>query len=154
MHDKTNSDHGMSLTVKTMAGWISGFILLFGVYVVLYGHETPGGGFAGGVVIASSFIVLRLAFGHLAICGASQRSTAILASTGALMFLGMAAAGIFVGNTFFESFIGPSDHSRSRLFSAVFILVCEIAIALIVAMSVFRIFSVLAHSNGEQREEG
>ena len=145
MHDKTNSEHGMSLIVKTVADWIAGFILLFGVYVVLYGHETPGGGFAGGVVIASSFILLRLAFGqHLAFRGAGQRPTAILASTGALLFLGLAVAGMFVGNSFFESFIGPSDHSRSGLFSAVFVLVCEIAVALVVAMSVLRLFSVLA----------
>ena len=44
--------HGMSLVVKTVTGWLKAFILLFGIYIVLYGHLTPGGGFAGGVVVA------------------------------------------------------------------------------------------------------
>ena len=88
MHDKTNADHEMSLIVKTVAGWITGFILLFGVHVVLYGHETPGGGFAGGVIIASSFVLLRLAFGqHVAIRTVGQRSIPILASAGATNLL-------------------------------------------------------------------
>lgn len=159
MRDKTNSEHGMSLIVKTVADWMTGFILLFGVYVVLYGHETPGGGFAGGIVIAGSFILLRLAFGQqLALRRSGRLPAAILASAGALMFLGLAVAGMFVGNAFFESFIAPSGHSRCGLFSAVFVLLCEIAVALVVAMSLFRVFSVLTRgggrgSNWKEREE-
>ncbi len=33
-------------------------LLLFGVYIFLHGHLTPGGGFQGGVVIASSIVLL------------------------------------------------------------------------------------------------
>ena len=36
-------------------------ILVFGVYIFLHGHLTPGGGFQGGVVIASAFVLLLLA---------------------------------------------------------------------------------------------
>ncbi len=36
-------------------------LMLFGVYIFLHGHLTPGGGFQGGVVIASSFLLLMLA---------------------------------------------------------------------------------------------
>ena len=35
---------GMSLIVRTAARWLKPFILLFGGYIVLYGHLTPGGG--------------------------------------------------------------------------------------------------------------
>jgi len=83
------SEHGMSLIVRTVAGWLTGFILLFGICVVLYGHETPGGGFAGGVTMASSFILLTLAFGQqMAFRSLGQRPTTILASAGILVFLG------------------------------------------------------------------
>jgi multicomponent Na+:H+ antiporter subunit B len=32
------------------------FILLFGVYIVVNGHTSPGGGFQGGAIIASAYI--------------------------------------------------------------------------------------------------
>ncbi len=36
-------------------------IILFGVYVIIHGHLSPGGGFQGGVVIATAFLLLFLA---------------------------------------------------------------------------------------------
>ena len=38
---------GMTLIVKTITALLIGFILLFGFYVILTGHLSPGGGFAG-----------------------------------------------------------------------------------------------------------
>ena len=43
---------GMTVIVKTITGLISGLILLFGIYIVAHGHLTPGGGFAGGIIIS------------------------------------------------------------------------------------------------------
>lgn len=33
------------------------FILMFGIYVIVYGHKSPGGGFQGGAILASVFIL-------------------------------------------------------------------------------------------------
>lgn len=38
-----------------------GIILVTGVYIILHGHLTPGGGFPGGTMIASSILLLYLA---------------------------------------------------------------------------------------------
>ncbi len=38
------------------------FILLFGTYIFIHGHLTPGGGFQGGAIIASGFLLLYLAY--------------------------------------------------------------------------------------------
>jgi len=38
-------------------------MLLFGCYLIVFGHVSPGGGFQGGVVLASSFILLFLCYG-------------------------------------------------------------------------------------------
>lgn len=38
---------GMGVTVKTVTRWLKGPILLFGIYLIMYGHITPGGGFGG-----------------------------------------------------------------------------------------------------------
>lgn len=37
------------------------FIILFGSYIILHGHLTPGGGFQGGAIIASGVLMLYLA---------------------------------------------------------------------------------------------
>jgi multicomponent Na+:H+ antiporter subunit B len=39
-------------------------IFLFGIYMVLHGTATPGGGFQGGVIAASSFMLLYLGEGY------------------------------------------------------------------------------------------
>ena len=53
----------MSLIVKTVTKITLGFILLYGVYISVNGHSAPGGGFAGGVIVALAFILMMLAFG-------------------------------------------------------------------------------------------
>ncbi len=47
--------------LQTGAGLLLPLILAFGVYIFLHGHLTPGGGFQGGVVIASGLLLALLA---------------------------------------------------------------------------------------------
>ena len=54
---------GMSTIVKKVAQLMAGLIFMYGIYIILHGHLTPGGGFAGGVIVAGAFILLILAFG-------------------------------------------------------------------------------------------
>ncbi len=61
MHAK--EEKGMTLIVKTVTRLTLGFILLYGIYIALSGHASPGGGFAGGVIVALSFVHIMLAFG-------------------------------------------------------------------------------------------
>ncbi|MEA1973531.1 MAG: hydrogen gas-evolving membrane-bound hydrogenase subunit E, partial [Candidatus Cloacimonadota bacterium] len=46
--------------LKTTASFLSVLIIMFGVYIFLHGHLTPGGGFQGGVIIATAFLLLIL----------------------------------------------------------------------------------------------
>ena len=62
--NQSRSNEGMSLIVKTVCGWLKAFILLYGIHIILYGHLTPGGGFAGGVIAASAFVLIMLAEGE------------------------------------------------------------------------------------------
>lgn len=39
------------------------YILLFGLYLISYGHLSPGGGFQGGVVLGAGIILLCLSHG-------------------------------------------------------------------------------------------
>lgn len=133
---------GMSLIVKTAARITMGLMLLYGVYIISHGHISPGGGFAGGVIIALSFILIMLAFGkEAAVKKFSTSLASILESIGAIMFLAIALAG-FAGGYFFLNFFKEKGEPFS-LFSAGIIPLCNIAISLKVGAGLFAIFAVL-----------
>lgn len=44
------------LLVKSL-GILYPIIFLFGMYIIINGHNTPGGGFQGGAIISSTFII-------------------------------------------------------------------------------------------------
>lgn len=46
--------------LSTSAGVLAPLLLLFGVYIFSHGHLTPGGGFQGGVVVASALLLAFL----------------------------------------------------------------------------------------------
>lgn len=142
---------GMTLIVKTITRLTVGLILLYGIYIVLHGHVSPGGGFAGGVIIALSFIHLMLAFGReVALKKLSEVWASIIESLGAIMFLLIALLG-FIGGYFFLNFFlhkgKPFD-----LFSAGIIPLCNIAISLKVGAGLFAIFVALVLFKGLEKE--
>jgi len=47
--------------LKTASKMIFGLILVVGIYIFVHGHLTPGGGFPGGAMIASSILLMYLA---------------------------------------------------------------------------------------------
>ena len=42
--------------IGTITGLLYPFILMFGIYIIANGHNTPGGGFQGGAVMAALFL--------------------------------------------------------------------------------------------------
>lgn len=46
-----------STLVSTSMARLYNYIIVFGIYVILNGHITPGGGFQGGAILASVFII-------------------------------------------------------------------------------------------------
>ncbi len=42
--------------VSTITGLLYPFVVLFGVYIIVNGHDSPGGGFQGGAILAAMFI--------------------------------------------------------------------------------------------------
>ena len=112
-HKLRDRGTGMSMTVKTVTRWLKGPILLFGIYLVLYGHITPGGGFGGGVVIASAFILIMLATGErVGLSIFSKAAASRLDSVGLLIFLILGWLGTWwAGGYFFWKF---HPYLRSR----------------------------------------
>jgi multisubunit Na+/H+ antiporter MnhB subunit len=137
---------GMSLIVKTIARWVKIFILLFGIYITITGHLTPGGGFAGGVIIVFLYILLVLAYGkEEAFKHSPKKLSSILDSSGALVFLTVGVLGFFFGGIFFDNFIQKIIPGQEfELLSAGTIPVSNIAICFKVAGSLFSVFLILS----------
>ncbi len=134
-------EKGMSVIVKTITRLTVGLILLYGIYIVTHGHLSPGGGFAGGVIIALSFIHLMLAYGkEVVFKRLPKKAVSFFESTGALLFLTIALLG-FTGGYFFLNFIAKGK--VFSLFSAGIIPLCNIAICLKVGAGLFAIFVAL-----------
>ena len=137
--------HGMSLVVKTVTAWLKAFILLFGIYIVVYGHLTPGGGFAGGVIIGCAFILLMLAEGRTIAARTVKPSVvAELDSVGALVFLAVGLLGLCAAGVFFKNVITTSAESHFNLLSAGTIPISNLGIGLKVGMSLFLVFVMIS----------
>lgn len=134
---------GMSLIVKTMTNVIIGFIFIYGVYIILHGHLTPGGGFAGGVIIAGAFVLKILAFGSQGTAEKkSEKKASIFESMGGLLFIGVALYGLLFAGTFFLNFLPKGI--PLHLLSAGIIPLCNIVISMKVGAGLFLIFLALA----------
>jgi len=97
---------GMTIIVKSIASWVKVLIFLFGIYIIIFGHLTPGGGFAGGVILASSYVLLMLAYGReFAEENLSLPVASKLDCIGAFLFAVVAILGLVFGGSFFVNFL-------------------------------------------------
>lgn len=53
-----------NIIVKCAADIFTPIGLVLGLYIILHGHLSPGGGFQGGVLVASSVILIYLGYGN------------------------------------------------------------------------------------------
>ena len=136
----------MTIIVKTIASWVKVLIVLFGIYIILFGHLTPGGGFAGGVILASSYVLLMLAFGREFV----QKDLPLaldskLDCLGAFMFALIAILGLVFGGVFFVNFLQKYLPGQPlNLISAGTIPLSNIAIGLKVGASLFLVIFLLS----------
>jgi multisubunit Na+/H+ antiporter MnhB subunit len=137
------NNSGMTLIVKTVTRITVWMILLYGFYIILHGHLTPGGGFGGGVILALALLNVLLAYGR----GFTGKWLNIpllehVESASALLFLVVGFLGIVMAGSFLANFL-----SKGQLFailSAGTIPLLNIIIGFKVAMSLFLVVWVLA----------
>jgi multicomponent Na+:H+ antiporter subunit B len=137
---------GMTVIVQTIARLVAGMAFLFGCYVILHGHLTPGGGFAGGVIVAAAFILVSLAFGSVENVEQHRYTfSSVFESLGGLGFLFLGLAGYLTGHSFLFNLwalVGRPLH----LVSAGIIPLANIMIGIKVGAGLFAIFLALGAS--------
>jgi len=134
---------GMSVIVRKIAQLLSAMIFVFGMYIVTHGHILPGGGFSGGVLLASAFIVLSLAQGkdHIQL-KRQKKITSLYESLSILLVLLLGISGLFAGSLFLFNNYLPKGQP-GELLSAGNIPIYNILIGVKVAATLFAIFLAL-----------
>jgi multicomponent Na+:H+ antiporter subunit B len=94
----------MSIIVKTTTRLLAPLMLLFGMYIVVTGHLNPGGGFQGGVILGSVFLLFFIAFG-MKEGRFSENVASLVEDVNALLLVGVGLLGILVGKAFFSNFL-------------------------------------------------
>ena len=103
-----------SVVVKTVCRFLIPFIQLFGLYVIIHGHSSPGGGFQGGVILSASFILFSIAYGVEAMRQRfSLSALVVLTSVGVLIYGGIGMLCILMGANFLDYGVLPGAEPRS-----------------------------------------
>jgi multicomponent Na+:H+ antiporter subunit B len=89
-----------SLILRTATRLLMPLLLLFALFLLLRGHNEPGGGFVGGLVVAAAFVLYTIAYG----VGAGRRALlvdpATLLGTGLLVALISGIPAVLIGRPF------------------------------------------------------
>jgi multicomponent Na+:H+ antiporter subunit B len=122
-----------SIILRAGTRYLAPLLLLFSVYMLLRGHNLPGGGFIGGLIGATGFVLYAIA------CGTAEARRALrvlpqnIAVTGlGIALLGGLAAALF-GDALFTGqwlFLGATETEKGLPLSTV--LVFDIGVYLVV----------------------
>ena len=81
--------------------------ILVGIYIVAHGHQTPGGGFQGGVILATALLLTYLSADYMTYRAVGPTWLIELAEgMGAAGFALIGLAGLIFGSAFFENVLG------------------------------------------------
>jgi multicomponent Na+:H+ antiporter subunit B len=124
-------------------------LMLFGVYIFLHGHLTPGGGFQGGVVIASAMLLLMLArvsfhLNHLVI--------SLVESLSGFFYVAIGVLGLVLAAGFLDNRILPLGEFGS-LFSAGAIPIIYSLVGLKVGTELTNVLGTMRLNRSQKEEE-
>lgn len=92
------------------------FMIVFGFYVITHGELGPGGGFQGGIMLASGFILYGMVYSSEEMRKViPRRLTDALACIGVLLYAGVGVYSILTGYNFLDyTPLTPSDHAGAE----------------------------------------
>lgn len=120
-------------------------IFIFGIYVIINGHISPGGGFSGGAIIGAGMILLSLAFGDaLASKFFNIKTFKVITSIALLGYAITKCYSFFMGGMEFHDPIANWFHSfaNGSIISGGYILILNICVGLVVACTMYGFYSL------------
>ncbi|MDU8944828.1 Na+/H+ antiporter subunit B [Ovoidimarina sediminis] len=122
-----------SVILRAGTRYLSGLLLVFSLYMLLRGHNEPGGGFIGGLIGATGFVLYAIACGTTDARKALRISPQNIAVTGLGIALLAGIAAAFFEDALFTGqwlFIGATEDDKGLPLSTV--LVFDIGVYLVV----------------------
>ena len=90
-----------NIIVKCAADKFLPFAITFGIYVILFGTVSPGGGFQGGVIVAAACLLIYLGYGvNSAQRAINSEVLRVNEAIGASFYVILGVIGIFLGFNF------------------------------------------------------
>ena len=129
------------------------FMTLFAVYVVIHGHESPGGGFQGGTILAATLILIRMVRGEYDLWGLDRTRAAILACCGVGLFAGIGLLAMLFGGNYLDYGALPLPLQAAKV-RFVGTLGIEIGIALAVTGVFVLMFDALTEGQTQESDDG
>lgn len=117
-------------------------IQIFGIYIIIYGHLSTGGGFAGGTIIAASFILYRIIYGKGFTDKLLPYSKLITYLCGSIIFYGVLKGYSFITGGNHLNLPRPSLGTPGNILSGGFLLPLNILVGLIVAITIYFFFTL------------
>lgn len=118
-------------------------IIVFGIYVLFNGHLSPGGGFSGGAILGTGFILFAMAFGEDVAAKVISAKAVKVITICALSFYCLSKSySFFTGNEFngIHSFITPG--TPGDFLSGGLILPLNLAVGLVVCCTMYSFYMI------------
>lgn len=133
--------------------WFIAFLMLFGLYMVLHAHETPGGGFQGGAILGTATLLFYFGEGYRGWRRLTPHAVLEIAKSvgaGAYGLIGLAA--MLTGGVYLQNVL-PLGHAGDFL-SGGTILPLNIGVALEVSAGFALLFSEFLEETRQQDKSG
>ena len=143
-----------SLILEEAERWLFRLILLVSLFLMVRGHNAPGGGFIGGLVAGAAFTLRHLSgrTGEVDLCGRVRPH--VLLGTGVLVAVTTAMAPLFAGDALLESAVLAGDWPVVGRFKLVSAAVFDLGVYLAVIGFVLTVLVVLGESPDARRRDG
>ncbi len=127
--------------VKTMARILIPIILVFGVYILVNGHLSPGGGFSGGAILGAGFILYAMVYGEEQALKVLSEKRVKIISICSLSFYCLAKSySFFTGNEFNGIHSIISAGAPGDILSGGLIMPLNIAVGLVVCCTMYSFY--------------
>jgi multicomponent Na+:H+ antiporter subunit B len=115
---------------------VSPFVFTYGLFVMFHGADSAGGGFQGGVIVATVMLMLGIAFGIDPLREwVGESALVAVVGLGVAAFLAVAAGTVALGGAFLDYSVLPIPHPSKYGIEAV-----ELFIGVIVAGTITGLF--------------
>jgi len=142
-----------NLIIEFFCRVIAPVVLLFGVYIVFHGEASPGGGFQGGVILGSGYIMLAIAYGiDFTLKRIRERVILFLSGFGVFIYGGIGAACLLWHGNFLDYGKLPLPLAHTNAIRGLGIMGIEIGVGLTVMGVMVSIYYDLIVAGGNQKE--